>query len=129
MDDTSILFYSEDHEWVRDDGDRLVVGITDYAQSALGDLVFCDMPAEGDQAVAGEQIMEVESTKTVSAVISPVSGRLVEVHDAVGSNPNWINDDPYGDGWLFAVTPTDRSELDALMDETAYLTYVEGLSN
>lgn len=128
MGDTSDLYFTRDHEWVRMDGDRAVVGITDYAQGALGDLVFVDLPMQETEVSAGDAVAEVESTKTVSSVIAPLSGQIVEVHDEVGGNPDWINSDPYGEGWLFAMQPSNPGELSELMDEAQYQAYVEEIS-
>ncbi len=128
MGDTAQLRYTKDHEWVRMEGDRAVVGITDYAQSALGDLVFIDLPTEEAEVAAGDAVAEVESTKTVSSIIAPLSGKIVEVHDEVGGNPDWINSDPYGEGWLFAMQPSNPDDWAALMDKAAYQAYVEEIS-
>lgn len=128
MADTKSLRYTKDHEWVRMEGDRAVVGITDYAQSALGDLVFIDLPTQEAEVAAGDAVAEVESTKTVSSIIAPLSGKIVEVHDEVGGNPDWINSDPYGEGWLFAMQPSNPDDWAALMDEAAYQAYVEEIS-
>jgi glycine cleavage system H protein len=122
------LKFTRDHEWARVEGDRVVVGITDYAQDALGDIVFVDLPAAGQPVSRGDQVAEVESTKTVSSVMSPVSGEILEAHDALGGNPDQINADPYGEGWFFAVRASHPEELDGLMDRAAYDAYVAEIS-
>lgn len=128
MTDAAGRRYTRDHEWARLEGERMVVGITDYAQDALGDIVFVDLPEVGRQVSAGEAVAEVESTKTVSAVMAPVSGEVVAVNGALAASPEVINGDPYGEGWLFAVRPSDPAEMDALLDEAAYRAYVEEVS-
>jgi glycine cleavage system H protein len=103
--------YTREHEWARADGDKLVVGITDYAQDQLGDVVFVQLPDVGSEVKAGEPLGEVESTKSVSDVYSPVGGKVVEKNEAVEETPELINSDPYGKGWLVAIEPTgDDSE-------------------
>ncbi len=97
------LSYTSDHEWVRLDGDRARVGITDYAQEALGDIVYVSLPAEGDQVQAGAECGEVESTKSVSPVVSPVSGTVTAVNAELDGAPEAVNSDPYGAGWMFDV--------------------------
>ncbi len=99
------LGYTKEHEWARAEGDRIVVGITDYAQDQLGDVVFVGLPEEGAQVTAGEPLGEVESTKSVSDVYSPVSGTVVARNEEVEANPELINSEPYGRGWLVAITP------------------------
>ena len=114
------LRYSPEHEWVRVDGSRAVVGITDFAQDALGDVVYVQLPDTGLQVVANASIAEIESTKSVSEVYSPVSGRVVEVNQTLEDQPEQVNTDPYGTGWIFAVELAELSELDGLMDAAAY---------
>jgi glycine cleavage system H protein len=114
------LKYTREHEWARVDGERATVGITDYAQEALGDIVYVDLPAAGTAVTAGERFGEVESTKSVSDIYSPVSGRIVERNDDLDKSPEIINSDPYGRGWLVVVEIADSSELDGLMDAQAY---------
>lgn len=114
------LRYSSDHEWVRTEGDVVRIGITDYAQDALGDVVFVDLPDVGAVVAANAAFSEVESTKSVSDIFAPVSGEIVEVNGALEDGPEIINDDPYGDGWLCVIRPSDPPELDALMDAAAY---------
>ena len=118
------LRYSTDHEWVRVDGNRVTVGITDYAQDALGDVVFVQLPELGAAVAAGESMSEVESTKSVSDIFAPVAGRVVAVNDAVASKPELLNSDPYGAGWLFALE-VDPSSVEALLDAAAYQALTE----
>jgi glycine cleavage system H protein len=114
------LKYTREHEWARADGDRVTVGITDYAQDALGDIVYVDVPRVGASVTGGEPFGEVESTKSVSDLYSPVSGTIVERNDELDKSPELINSDPYGQGWLVVVEATDAGELDQLMDADAY---------
>jgi glycine cleavage system H protein len=116
------LRYSSDHEWVRRSGSRVTIGITDYAQDALGDVVFVEVPTQGTSVAAGERISEVESTKSVSDIFAPVAGTVVEVNDALGDGPEALNADPYGDGWICIIDMHDNdSSYDDLMDAQAYL--------
>jgi glycine cleavage system H protein len=117
--------YSQEHEWVVVDGDTARVGITDYAQDSLGDIVFVQVPEVGLEVVAGSSCAEVESTKSVSEIYSPVSGTVAAVNEALADEPERVNRDPYGDGWIFTLTMVDAGELDALMDATAYQHLVE----
>lgn len=118
------LRYSREHEWVRVEDGRARVGITDYAQDALGDVVFVQLPEVGADVVAAATCCEVESTKSVSEVYAPVSGTVVEVNDALEDAPEQINEDPYGDGWLFVIEMSNPAELDALLDAAAYEAFV-----
>ncbi len=118
------LRYSTDHEWVRVEGNRITVGITDYAQDALGDVVFVQLPEQGASVAAGESISEVESTKSVSDIFAPVAGRVVAVNDEVAAAPELLNADPYGAGWLF-VLEVDPSSVDMLLDAAAYQALTE----
>jgi glycine cleavage system H protein len=120
------LRYSTDHEWVRVDGDTVTIGITEYAQDALGDVVFVEMPEPGVTVAAGATFSEVESTKSVSDIYAPVSGSISAVNDALESQPELLNSDPYGEGWICRITMTDVAELDALMDAEAYRALTEG---
>jgi glycine cleavage system H protein len=115
------LQYTESHEWIgsEDDGTALI-GITDHAQEALGDLVFVELPAVGDEISQGDPCAVVESVKAASDIYAPVSGRVLEVNDDLEADPALINTDPYGDGWLFQLELTDASELDVLKDAIAY---------
>ena len=117
--------YSQQHEWVVVSGDTARIGITDYAQDSLGDIVFVQVPDVGLEVVAGASCAEVESTKSVSEIYSPVSGTVSTVNEALADEPERINRDPYGDGWIFTLTMIDASDLDALMDAAAYQRMVE----
>ncbi|HEY2430660.1 MAG TPA: glycine cleavage system protein GcvH [Acidimicrobiales bacterium] len=114
------LRYTADHEWVRQEGDRLRVGITDYAQDALGDVVFVQLPEPGTDVDAGASFSEVESTKSVSDVYAPVAGRVVEVNGELADAPQRLNDDPYGEGWICLIEPTDPAAFAGLLDAEAY---------
>lgn len=114
------LRYTEDHEWTRDDGDHVAVGITWYAQDQLGDVVYVDLPSPGADVEKGQPFGEVESTKSVSDLFAPITGTIVERNDVLEERPEVINEDPYGDGWLVTIAPADRSQLDGLMDAAAY---------
>lgn len=120
MDYPPDLRYADNHEWTRADGSMVTMGISDYAQDALGDIVFVEVPEVGRQVTAGEPIAEVESTKSVSDVYAPVSGTVVEVNTALEENPELVNSDPYGEGWFAVIEASDLSERDALMDVDAY---------
>jgi glycine cleavage system H protein len=113
------LLYTSDHEWVRMEGERARVGITDFAQDALGDVVFVGLPAVGDEVVAGAVCGEVESTKSVSEIYAPVGGVVVEINASVAEHPEQVNTDPYGDGWMFVIEP--GGDPGALLDAAAYL--------
>lgn len=114
------LSYSKDHEWIREDADGLVVGITDYAQDALGDIVFVGLPDVGTVVTAGEVVCEVESTKSVSEVYAPVSGQIVSTNEALNSAPELLNGSPYDNGWMFKITPSDAAELSTLLNANDY---------
>ena len=114
------LRYSCDHEWARPDGSRVRVGITDYAQDALGDVVFVDLPAVGKAVGAGEVLGEVESTKSVSEVYSPVAGTVVAVNDALSGGPEALNSDPYGQGWICEIEVSGPEAIEGLLDAAAY---------
>ena len=114
------LRYSTDHEWARAAGRRVRVGITDYAQDALGDVVFVDLPDVGKQIAAGALLGEVESTKSVSELYAPVTGTVVEVNAALVDAPERLNEDPYGEGWICEIELSDGASLDALLDSVAY---------
>jgi glycine cleavage system H protein len=125
MDVPEDLRYSTDHEWARKEDGRLRVGITDYARDALGDIVFVSLPEVGATLDAGATAGEVESTKAVSEIYTPVAGTVTEVNSALGDDPEVLNDSPYGDGWLFVVEPTDASAYDQLLDAAAYRALTE----
>jgi glycine cleavage system H protein len=114
------LRYSSDHEWARANGDVVRVGITDYAQDALGDVVFVDLPKVGNEVAAGAAIGEVESTKSVSEIYAPVSGKITAINDALVNAPESVNADPYGDGWICEITTNDTSDFDELLDVARY---------
>jgi|SRR5919106_2245816 glycine cleavage system H protein len=126
MDIPPELRYSSDHEWARLEDGRVRVGITDYAQDALGDVVFVDLPDVGTAVEKGASVSEVESTKSVSEIYAPVSGTIVEVNADLGDNPQRLNDDPYGDGWLFVIEPSDQSQVGELLDPDGYRALIEG---
>ena len=120
-------YYTEDHEWVEVDGDIGTVGISEYAQSQLGDIVFVEVPDEGKEVGKGDDIAVVESVKAASDVYSPVSGTVIEGNAALADTPELVNEDPEGDGWFFKLTLSDPVELESLMDEAAYATFVSKL--
>lgn len=121
LDYPSGLRYTADHEWARaGEGGVVRVGITAFAQDALGDVVYVSLPAVGDTLTAGEACGEVESTKSVSDIFAPFDGEVTSVNDALDGSPELINSDPYGEGWMFELTMTDPSALDRLMDAEAY---------
>ena len=114
------LRYSTEHEWVRTDGTRARVGITDYAQDALGDIVYVDLPAVGDDVAAGGPLGEVESTKSVSEIYAPVAGTVTAVNEILSTTPERVNQDPYGDGWICELELADAGSTEALLDPSAY---------
>ena len=114
------LLYHAEHDWARVDGDTATLGITWYAQDALGEVVFFDPPEVGTIITAGESYAEVESVKAVSDVIAPLSGEIIEVNEALGDSPETINDDPYGDGWMVRIRLSDPAETAELMDHETY---------
>ena len=120
------LRYTREHEWARAEGDRVRVGITDYAQDALGDVVYVDLPEIGAAVRAEQPLGEVESTKSVSDVYSPVTGTVVERNALLEDRPELVNEQPYGDGWLVAIEINDQSELTALLDADGYRGFVQG---
>jgi glycine cleavage system H protein len=119
------LRYSKEHEWVRVEGTRAVVGITDYAQDALGDVVYVQLPDAGLQVIANASIAEIESTKSVSEVYAPVTGTVVEVNGTLEDQPEQVNSDPYGAGWIFVVELAEAAEVDALLDAAAYRAFLD----
>ena len=120
------LRYSSDHEWVRVDGDTATIGITDYAQDALGDVVYVDLPEVGDAVTAGGTFGEVESTKSVSELYAPIGGTIASVNNDLADEPEKLNSDPYGEGWICTVTIGDTTEVDGLLDAAAYKALTEG---
>jgi glycine cleavage system H protein len=119
------LKYTKDHEWCRIKGGRAVVGITDHAQDQLGDIVYVELPEVGDAVKKGESFGVVESTKAVSELFSPVTGKVVEVNDPLSDAPETINEDPYEEGWMIQVEFADAKEADSLMDAATYKKYLE----
>ncbi len=120
-------YFTEEHEWIEVDGDTATVGITDYAQQQLGDIVFVEVPDEGKDFAKGDDAAVVESVKAASDVYAPVSGTVVEGNAALTDDPALVNTDPEVEGWFFKLTLTDPSELEGLMDEGEYRKFVEGL--
>ena len=114
------LKYTNEHEWVRIEGDVVYVGITDYAQEQLGDIVFVDIPTVGETLNAGDTIGTIEVVKTISDIFCPISGEVLEVNEALEENPALVNQDPYGEGWLVKIKPAADSDFDALLDAEAY---------
>ena len=120
-------YYTQDHEWIEIDGETATVGITDYAQSQLGDIVFAEVPAVGSILKKGGDAAVVESVKAASDVYAPVSGSVIEGNDALGDDPALVNSDPEGDGWFFKLTLSNTNELDSLMDKAAYAAFIDKL--
>ncbi|HEY7627500.1 MAG TPA: glycine cleavage system protein GcvH [Ilumatobacteraceae bacterium] len=120
------LRYSNDHEWVAVDGNRARIGITDYAQDALGDVVYVQSPKVGEQVAAGDSFSEVESTKSVSDIYAPVSGTVVAVNEQLSSAPDTLNSDPYGAGWICEIEMSDPAEVEALLDAVGYQALIDG---
>jgi glycine cleavage system H protein len=120
------LRYSSDHEWVEVTGGRARMGITDYAQDALGDVVFVQVPQVGATVTAGQSMSEVESTKSVSDIYAPVSGSVVAVNDALADRPELLNSDPYGDGWICEIEMSDPTQVDGLLDANGYQALLQG---
>ena len=119
------LRYTRDHEWLRIDGDEAQVGITEYAATELGDVVFVELPQVGTELEQGDEMGSIESVKAVSELFAPVSGEVVEVNDALAEKPELVNTDPYGDGWMIRVKLTTPEEVDELMDAEEYEEYIE----
>ena len=121
----SELKYTKEHEWVRVDGDSGTIGITDYAQDQLGDIVFLELPAVGAAISAAQKFGEIESVKAVSELFAPVSGEVTETNDGLADSPESVNDDPYGDGWLVKVRLSEEAELDQLLSSDQYEALIE----
>ncbi len=119
------LRYSSDHEWARLEGAQVRIGITDYAQDALGDVVYVELPDVGATVAAGESMSEVESTKSVSDIYAPVAGTVVAVNADLADAPQRLNEDPYGEGWICVIEPDDAGHLDQLLDAAAYRALIE----
>ena len=120
------IHYAESHEWAKSEGDHVKVGISDYAQDQLGDIVFVEMPEVGESFEKGAEFGTVESVKAVSELYMPLGGEIVAVNSALEDSPELINNTPYSDGWMIEVKPDDPSELDALMTKDTYLTFLKG---
>lgn len=120
------LLYSRDHEWVALDGTRARIGITDYAQDALGDVVYVQAPTVGATVAAGDSFSEVESTKSVSDIYAPVSGTVVAVNDALGTAPEVLNSDPYGAGWICEIEMSNPADVEGLLDAVGYQALIDG---
>ncbi len=120
MNHPSELKYASTHEWVRIEGDLVVTGISDHAQDALGDLVYVETPEVGQQITAGEQAGVVESVKTASDIHAPVSGTVVEINANMEDDPDFVNDDPYGKGWIYKIKPDNIADVEQLLSSTAY---------
>lgn len=112
--------YSEDHEWARDEAEFITVGITDHAQQQLGDVVYVELPAVGDQIARGEPFGTVESTKAVSELFAPIGGTILEVNEGLSDSPEWVNEDPYDTGWMVKITPSNKGEWDELLSPEDY---------
>lgn len=120
------IYYSEDHEWVNVEGNSGTVGITDYAQNALGDIVFVEIPEIGDDFAKGDEVAVVESVKAASEIYSPVSGEITAVNEELEDNAALVNTSPNGDGWFFKISISDSSELESLLDEAGYENFIAG---
>ena len=121
------LHYSKDHEWIRVEGDVGTIGITDHAQNSLGDVVYVELPKAGDSFTAHESFGSVESVKAVSEIFSPVGGEVVEVNEALQDEPERVNSDPYGEGWMIRVRMTNPGEVDSLLSAAEYEDYIGSL--
>lgn len=128
MDFPTDLRYTEQHEWARAEDGRVRIGITDFAQDALGDVVYVDIPEAGTALRSGEPFGEVESTKSVSDVYAPVAGTVIERNEALADAPELVNRDPYGAGWMVLILPVDASEVDGLLDAEGYRRFTESRS-
>ncbi|MDM8537814.1 glycine cleavage system protein GcvH [Desulfobacterales bacterium HSG17] len=118
--------YAKDHEWAKQEGDKIVIGISDYAQDQLGDIVFVEVPEIDSEFEKGDEFGTVESTKAVSEIYMPVGGRVSAVNEALEDDPELVNKSPYEDGWIIMIEPKDLGELDELMDKDAYLNMLKG---
>ena len=124
MNNPENLFYTKEHEWAEFKDEKVIIGITDFAQSQLGDVIFIEFPEVGQEISAGDVFGEVEAVKTVSELYTPLSGKVVEVNDELENSPEQVNGDPYGSGWLIKIDPSDLSEKDELMDSDSYEKFV-----
>lgn len=118
--------YTKEHEWIRQEGDVAYVGITDYAQEQLGDIVFVDIPTEGETLAADEVFGTIEVVKTISDLFLPVGGEVLEQNEALADHPELVNKDPYGEGWLIKIRPADDADFDSLLDAEAYKALING---
>ena len=116
--------YTEEHEWLRVEGDLVVVGITEHAAEQLGDIVFIELPDEGTTVSKDDEVVVIESVKAASDILAPLDGEIVEVNDPLADSPAKVNDDPVGDGWFFKIKPEDMSQLDDYMDEAEYKDFI-----
>ena len=121
------IYFTQDHEWISVEGDSATVGITDYAQAQLGDVVFVEVPPAGTEVAKGKEAAVVESVKAASDVYAPVSGKVTEANSALEADPSLVNTSPEGEGWFFKLALSNLGELEGLMDETAYKAFVAGL--
>jgi glycine cleavage system H protein len=121
------LKYAKEHEWAKKDGDTIKIGITDYAQDQLGEIVFVELPGVDSELNKGDEFGTLESTKAVSELYMPIGGKIVAINDALGDESEVVNKDPYGGGWMIEVALSDPAELDAMMDKDAYLELLKGL--
>lgn len=119
------LYFSEDHLWAKQEGDRIRIGVTDYAQNEFGEIVFVELPEFGEEIEVGEPFGSVESVKTVSELYAPVSGRVIEINEDLEGSPEIVNESPIEDGWLLAVEPYDEEELEELMTEEEYEQFID----
>ena len=126
MDYPDELRYTKEHEWARADGEVVVIGITDFAQDALGDVVYVDLPETGTAVTADAPLGEVESTKSVSDVFAPLTGTVAAVNPLLDERPELVNEQPYGDGWLLAIRPEDPAAIDGLLTAESYRGFIEG---
>jgi glycine cleavage system H protein len=117
--------FTEEHEWLDEDGDLMIVGITEHAATQLGDLVFVELPEVGTTVSKDDEIVVIESVKAASDILAPIDGEIVEVNEAIVENPTLVNEDPTGDGWFFKIRPSDPSQLDDLLDEAAYKALID----
>jgi glycine cleavage system H protein len=122
------LLFSKDHEWLRVEGDTVVVGVTDYAQHELGDVVYVDLPAVGKELKKGDPAANIESVKAVSDVYAPVSGKITEVNQNLNETPELVNQEPYAAGWIFRISMSQADELKELMDGKKYEEYLKGIA-
>jgi glycine cleavage system H protein len=114
------LKYTQEHEWIKVDGETATVGITDHAQEQLGDIVFVDLPEAGKEVSKGDEVVPLESAKAAASVYAPAAGSVIEGNDALGDNPALVNEDPFGQGWMYKMKVTSPGDLDGLMDAAAY---------